>query len=213
MTSKIQIKICGITTPEALDAAVDGGADYIGLVFWPGSVRYITCDSAASLSERARSRIKRVGLFIDPSDDLLRDTLQRTGLDMIQLHGREEQRRVQEIRARFGLPVIKAVRIGGAADLRHQAVTAPAADMLLFDADVKGMMGGTGVAFDWDLLKAFRASVPWMLSGGLTPENIRAALDTARPDAVDVSSGVEDSPGVKSPARIRAFIDAARKSA
>lgn len=204
------VKICGITAMAALDAAIAARANYVGLVFWPGSRRFLSFEAATSLLARAGNRVRRVGLFVDADDATLQNGV-KAGIDLIQLHGDETAHRAAEIRSRFGLPVIQAVRVADAADLARPEVTRPAADMLLFDAKVAGHKGGTGVAFDWTVLKDFCSTVPWMLSGGLNADNVRAALDIARPDAVDVSSGVEDAAGDKSPDKIRAFIQAVRQ--
>jgi phosphoribosylanthranilate isomerase len=206
MASKTQIKICGITTPEALNAAISGGARFAGFVFWPKSPRAVSHDRAAPLLTQAGGRIKKVGLFVDPDDSLLDSITQRCGLDLIQLHGSEDARRVQAVQARTGLPVIKAIRVAVQADLKDVPTYEAVADWLLFDARVEGQQGGTGTAFDWAMLKGRTFRKPWMLSGGLNAQNIETALSILSPDAVDVSSGVEDAPGVKSPEKIAAFM-------
>ncbi len=210
MTSKPDVKICGIRTREALDAALSGGAAFAGFVFWPGSARAVAADQAAPLVEAGRGRIKNVGLFVDPDDALLDSITQRVGLDMIQLHGAEDARRVQQVRSRTGLPVIKAVRVAAREDLQAVVAFEAVADWLLFDAKVAGQKGGTGVAFDWALLQGFKVNRPWMLSGGLNAGNVGAALSMLRPGAVDVSSGVEDAPGIKSLEKIEIFIKAVK---
>jgi phosphoribosylanthranilate isomerase len=210
MSKKPAIKICGLTTPESLQAAMRAGASYAGLVFYEHSPRAVSPDRAVALSTLGRHQLKMVGLFVDPNDVLLEFITQQVGLDFIQLHGDETPQRVRDIRARFGLPVIKAIRVATKADLGQTAVYAGVSDWLLFDAKVTGLQGGTGTSFDWALLKGLRLERPWMLSGGLTSENIGTALSLLQPDAVDASSGVEDAPGVKSPEKIAYFIQATR---
>jgi phosphoribosylanthranilate isomerase len=203
---KPQVKICGVTAPEALNAAISGGARFAGFVFWPKSPRAVSADRAAPLLTLAEGRIERVGLFVDPDDSFLDSITQRCGLDLIQLHGSEDARRVQAVQARTGLPVIKAIRVAVQDDLKDVSVYEAVADWLLFDAKVEGRHGGTGTAFDWAVLKGRTFKKPWMLSGGLNAQNIGTALSILSPDAVDVSSGVEDAPGVKSPGKIAAFM-------
>jgi phosphoribosylanthranilate isomerase len=206
MTNKPKIKICGIKSQEALNSAISGGAQFAGFVFWPGSARSVSPDQAAPLIASGHRRIRNVGLFVDPDDSHLDSITQRCGLDMIQLHGSEDARRVQAVQRRTGLPVIKAIRLAVHDDLKQVEAFEGVADWLLFDAKVEGQQGGTGVAFDWGILSGQRFKKPWMLSGGLNAGNVETALSMLRPDAVDVSSGVEDSPGVKSPAKIADFI-------
>lgn len=211
MTRRTQIKICGITETSALNAAIESGASFCGFVFHPASVRNLSVEQAESLSAHAGDRIKKVGLFVDADDSTIDSVTQRAGLDVIQLHGHEDARRVQMIRARTCLPVIKAIRVATKDDLKDVDAFAQVADWLLFDAKVAGHAGGTGTAFDWAILNNRHFPKPWMLSGGLNAGNINTALSMLKPDAVDVSSGVEDKPGVKSPDKIRAFVDAAKK--
>jgi len=208
MSHRAQIKICGLNSPEALQAALLHGADFGGLVFYPASPRAVSADFAASLCAQSAARIKMVGLFVDPDDDFLDSVTQRAGLDLIQLHGHEDAKRVQAVRARTGLPVIKAIRLASKDDLKTLPAYEAVADWLLFDTKVEGQAGGTGVAFDWSILNGFKSRLPWMLSGGLNADNIGRALQILQPDAVDVSSGVEDAPGRKSPEKIRILIRA-----
>jgi len=211
----LESKICGISDAPALEAAVTGGARWIGFVFFPRSPRAVTPEQAAALAAQAAGRIERVGLFVDPDDALLEETLRRVPLEMLQLHGAETPRRVGEIRARWKLPVMKAVKIARAEDLAAVADYAGVVDRILFDAKAPKEMagalpGGNALAFDWRLLAGRRWPKPWMLSGGLKPENLAEAVSLTGANAVDVSSGVEERPGVKDPARIRAFLDTAR---
>lgn len=210
--AKIQTKICGINDPGALDAAARHGARFAGFVFYPASPRSIGVDTAALLTRRIPASMKSVGLFVDPVDDLLQAVTSKAHLDMIQLHGHEDPKRIQTIRTATGLPVIKAIRVATRDDLRDVAAYAAVADWLLFDAkvpeSVSKLPGGTGHSFDWPILQGFKTNRPWMLSGGLHAGNVGEALSILRPDAVDVSSGVEDRPGVKNIAKIEAFLHA-----
>ncbi len=206
MSGKTRVKICGIKTPEALSAAIQGGAYWYGLVFHPSSPRFVSDDLAASLSAFGAGRIQKVGLFVDPDNETLSRITRKIKLDVIQLHGNEDPDRLLYIRNVFQLPVMKAIKIADKEDLAIISVFDKVADWLLFDAKVPGQAGGTGTAFDWALLKNMSIRRPWMLSGGLHTGNVRAALDILNPDAVDVSSGVEDSPGIKSPAKIGDFL-------
>ncbi|MCK6453667.1 MAG: phosphoribosylanthranilate isomerase [Alphaproteobacteria bacterium] len=211
----VKVKICGINAADALGAAVDSGADFVGFVFYPPSPRAVTPEQAHDLASRVPASVRKVGLFVDPDDALLERTLAVVALDLIQLHGRETPERVAQIRARFGKPVMKAIKVAAAADLDRAAAFEAAADWLLFDGvppkDMKNALpGGNAALFDWSLLKGRSFARPWMLSGGLDPANIAEAIRTTEARCVDVSSGVESRPGVKDPARIRAFIRAAR---
>lgn len=208
------VKICGLKTPETLDAALAAGADMIGLVHYPKSPRHLDVAAAADLAERARGRAQIVALVVDPDDALLADVAERVRPDLVQLHGRETPDRVAEIRTRFRLPVMKAIGIGEEADLGRVAPYSAVCDRLLFDAKPPkteaALPGGNGIAFDWRLVAALDPGRPTMLSGGLTPDTVRAAIAATRMRAVDVSSGVEFSPGNKDPIAIAAFIAAAR---
>lgn len=209
--SAVKAKICGISTPETMQAALDAGARWVGLVFFPKSPRNVSIATAAELSRMVGTGTRVVGLFVDPTDDLLDDVTGQVPLDLIQLHGGETPERVAAIRARFNLPVMKALKIGDAADLDAATAYEPVVDMLLFDArPPKGAIlpGGNGVAFDWSLLTGRQWQKPWMLSGGLDPANVADAIRATGARAVDVSSGVEDAPGRKSPDLIRDFLSA-----
>ncbi len=211
--SHVAVKICGVRTDDALAAALEGGAAYVGFVFYPPSPRAIAPKAAAALATRAAGRARRVGLLVDASDDEIAAVLADAELDMLQLHGHETPERVREARARFGLPVIKAVPVAGPDDIARAAAFRGVADMLLFDAKppdrADALPGGNAAAFDWRLLADAPPDGDWMLSGGLTPQNVGQAIATARPPAVDVSSGVEVRRGEKDPALIRQFLAAA----
>lgn len=209
----VEVKICGINSPEAARAAA--GADYAGFVFYPPSPRHVTPEQAARLAADLPPEVKKVGLFVDADDAAIEAALKALRLDMLQLHGQETPARVAEIKARFKLPVMKAVKLAGAGDLESAKTFEPVCDRLLFDAKPPPAMtdalpGGNALAFDWKLLRGFSAAIPWTLSGGLTAENVGEALAVSGAKAVDVSSGVEDKRGHKDPALIRRFIAAAR---
>lgn len=209
----VEIKICGITDAAALSVAAEAGADLIGLVFFPPSPRSLTPERAAEVARNAPPHLKKVGLFVDADDAAIDAVLARVPLDLLQLHGSEPPVRVAALKARTGRGVIKAIKLGAPADLAAAAAYAGVADRILYDAVApKGATrpGGNALAFDWTILGNAAPPGPWMLSGGLTPENVAEAIRITRATSVDVSSGVEDRPGVKNPARIRAFIAAAR---
>lgn len=212
MTST-QVKICGLKTPDALDAALAGGADYIGLVFFPPSPRNISLDPASVLAERARGRAKIVALMVDPDDALIQRVVAAVAPDFLQLHGEETPHRVAEIKRRSGKAVIKAIKVATAADTLAVAPYLAIADMILFDARPptgSSRPGGHGATFDWNILKGVDVGSTFMLSGGLTPDNVDEAIRATRAKIVDVSSGVELSPGDKDPALISCFLQAAK---
>lgn len=207
-----QVKICGLRHSDHVAAAASAGARYVGLVFFPKSPRAVTASEGASLAMQVPVGIARVGLFVDPDDDLLDLTLGQVPLDIIQLHGSEPPDRVAAVRAMTGLPVMKAVGISGPDDLPGLMDQGLVADMLLVDAKPPlhaALPGGNGLAFDWRLLVGRRWLRPWMLAGGLTPQNVAEAVRLTGAPAVDVSSGVETAPGVKDQDLIRAFVSAA----
>lgn len=208
----IQVKICGVRTADALKAAVDAGADFIGLVFHAPSPRYIEPENAAALLKNLPGHIKAVGVVVDPGDAFLDDILAAAPLDMLQLHGRETPGRVKEIKRRTGLPVIKAFPVKNKKDLDHVNKYNQAADWFLFDArpEDASLRGGTGKTFDWTLLEGRRFARPWMLSGGLNASNVQGATSTLDPQAVDISSGVESAPGQKDITKISRFINSVK---
>ena len=211
--SMVEVKICGINAPLAMDAALDAGADFVGLVFFGPSPRAVALGEAARLAARARGRALVVALVVDADDTLLTQIVAEVAPDLLQLHGAETPARVAEIRKRFGKPVMKAIAVAEASDLAAIPSFVAVADRLLFDARPPKdatRPGGHGRAFDWRLLARVERAKPIMLSGGLNPENVAEAIRIVRPDAVDVSSGVETKPGVKDPEKIRAFVAAAR---
>ncbi len=206
------VKICGVNSQEALSVALHAGADMVGFVFYEPSPRFIGLDTARQFARHCRDRAEVVALTVDAPDATLEAILRRVGPDYIQLHGQESPERVAEIQEKYGVSVIKALGVAEAADLALVEAYADA-DALLIDAKPpKGALlpGGNGVAFDWGLVRDFRPKKPWLLSGGLTAENVGEAIRASGARAVDVSSGVESAPGVKNPLRIAAFIAAAR---
>ena len=209
----VQVKICGVNAAEAADAAIRARADFAGLVFHRNSPRNLVPDQARVLAERMRGRIRLVALLADADDEAVAMAVNAARPDFLQLHGSETPERVGALRMRFGIPVIKAVAIADASDFRTVAPFEAAADMLLFDAKASqgaARPGGHGAAFDWQLLRGRSFSKPWLLAGGLDPENVARAIRTAEAPGVDVSSGVEIMPGRKSPEMICAFVEAAR---
>lgn len=211
----VEVKICGINTPTAGAAAGEAGADFIGLVFYPPSPRAVTPEQARDIAAAVPGRVRKVGLLVDAEDAAIRAVLEAVALDLLQLHGSESPTRVAEIRARFGLPVMKALKVAGEADVAAAAAYCAVSDRLLFDAkapaDMRGALpGGNALAFDWRLLGGRDWALPWMLSGGLNAGNLGEAVRVSRARAVDVSSGVEDRPGLKNPDKIRAFVAAAK---
>jgi phosphoribosylanthranilate isomerase len=208
-------KICGVTTPEAARAALEGGAAYVGFAFFEKSPRYLSVETAARLAEPVRGRAKIVALAVDPSDAEVDRIAGGLAPDLIQLHGAETPARVREVAARSGAAVIKVLPVAEAGDLEAAAAYEAVADHLMFDArppKAASRPGGLGVAFDWTLLAGRRFRRPWLLAGGLNPWNLAEAVAKSGAPIVDVSSGVERGPGLKDPALIAAFLDAARKA-
>lgn len=202
--------------PEAVDVALDAGADLVGFVFFPPSPRHLGWEAARALGDRVRGRARKVALSVDANDDFLAASIEALQPDLLQLHGREAPERVAAVRARFRLPVMKALPIEVRADLAPIRDYAEVADRLIFDARPPREAtrpGGLGRSFDWTLLAGIDPGVPFMLSGGLDAANVAEALHVTRAPAVDVSSGVERSPGDKDPDKIRAFIGVAREAA
>ena len=205
----LDIKICGLSTPEAVDAAIHGGASHVGFIFFPKSPRHVTPETAGSLAARARALgAKAVAVTVDADDAALDAIVGVTQPDMLQLHGAETPERVAAVKQRYGLPVMKALSIARAVDLAGLDRYRGIADRFLLDAKPPAgsdLPGGNGVSFDWSLLAALPAGTDYMLSGGLGADNIAEALAIARPPGIDVSSGVESAPGVKDAALMEAF--------
>ncbi len=208
----LKVKICGITDESALKSALQYGASYIGLVFFPPSPRFLEIEDAANLATLAGDEVKKVGIFVDPENALLETVLAHVPLDMLQLHGVETPARVREIKHKFGKPVIKAIALSGQADLRRAHQYRSVADMLLFDsarAPGDTRPGGNARRFDHTLLRGENFSLPWLLSGGLNDENLMTAVAQSGAREVDVSSGVEQTPGHKDPVLIKKFLERA----
>jgi phosphoribosylanthranilate isomerase len=208
-------KICGLSTPDAVDAALEGGAAYIGFVFFPKSPRRIEPLAAARLAAPALGRAKVVAVTVDPTDAELEAITTALGPDLIQLHGRETPERASEIKARTGAGLIKALPVSTADDLVAAAFWELIADHLMFDARPPAgsdLPGGVGARFDWDLLKGRSFARPWFLAGGLSADNISEAVRRSGAPLVDVSSGVETAPGLKDPRLISAFLTAVRSA-
>jgi phosphoribosylanthranilate isomerase len=207
----VPAKICGLKTPESVAAAVEHGADFIGFNFFRKSPRYVEPDAVAALSRAMPARVLKTGLFVDDDDARIAAILAAAPLDLLQLHGSETPERVAAIKAKFGLPVMKVIKVRDAADVARAAEYEAVADRILFDAQPPAEMknalpGGNAVSFDWSLLQGFRSRLPWMLSGGLTPANLAEAVRRTGAPAVDVASGVEDRPGEKSLSKIKDFL-------
>lgn len=211
----VEVKICGLRTAAALAAARAGGAAYVGFIFYPPSPRYLPPEEVAELCAGATDGPRKVGVVVNLSDAEIEAIVKAAPLDMLQLHGSESPERVAEVKARFGLPVMKAIAVAGREDIARAEAYLPVADRLLFDAkppkDLEGALpGGNALSFDWQLLAGRGWPLPWMLSGGLTVDNLAEAVRISRASAVDVSSGIEDRPGHKNPGKITALLDYAR---
>jgi phosphoribosylanthranilate isomerase len=204
----IRVKICGINDPAGFEAAVEAGADWIGFVFFPPSPRFVTPDAAGRLSARIGGGPPRVGLFVEPTPDMIAGVLEHIGLDILQIYGAAEH--LPAIRARFGLPIWRAFGISAPRDLPDDPGIAAALVLEAKPPAEADRPGGNGARFDWRILHGWQSPVPWLLAGGLTPDNVATAIGQAGAAAVDVSSGVERTRGVKDTAMIQAFIRAAK---
>lgn len=208
MPSEVRVKICGLRDADMMRAAVDAGASYVGLVFFSRSPRNVTLQEAADVAQQVPPGIAKVALVVNSDDAQLDAMIDAVPLDMLQLHGAETPERVAEIRARYGLPVMKALGVADADDLAAIDTYAQVADQLLIDAKPPrhaDLPGGNGLSFDWRLIAGRRWPVPWMLAGGLTAENVAEAIRLTGARQVDVSSGVESAPGVKDAEMIADF--------
>jgi phosphoribosylanthranilate isomerase len=211
----VDVKICGLSTQESVDAAIDAGADLVGLVFYSRSPRNVSVQQAKTFADHARGRAKIVALIVDADDVALQDINKNVAPDLYQAHGSETPQRVLEINALTGKPVIKAIKVGDIKDIAKAADYAGKASLILYDAKapetlVNALPGGNGLAFDWNLLGSSRQSEGFILSGGLNPENVARAIRVTGAPIVDVSSGVESAPGKKDLSLIRKFIEAAK---
>lgn len=204
----VEAKICGLSTPETVDAVIQGGARWIGFVTYPRSPRHISTDLLRALGERVPKSVGRVGLFVDPDDALLDERLATGAIDMLQLQGAETPARVAELKARTGKAVMKVINVATREDAeRGIAAYASVADRLMFEPAGGDLPGGNAKIFDWAILRGITGPLPWFLAGGLTPDNVAEAVRMTGARTVDVSSGVESSRGVKSIELIRAFLD------
>jgi len=213
----VDVKICGIRSADDLRAVAAAGATWTGFVFFPKSPRHLSIDDAAALrsaAQRLPSAPKIVALTVDADDETLDEIMTQVQPDLIQCHGEEDPNRITTIKSRFACPVIKAIRVHDQQSLISAEAFDGHADMMLFDsAPMDAVLpGGTGHAFDWSLMRQWRGATPWMLAGGLTPENVAQAIAESGATAVDVSSGVEDAPGIKDPAAIQRFVLAAQSA-
>ena len=213
----VAVKICGLSTAETLAAALESGADYVGFVFFPKSPRHVTLEQAAALAAQARGKAKIVALTVDADDALLANIASTVKPNLIQAHGAETPERIAAIKALTGVGVMKALKVAGPEDIAAAKDYAAVADLLLFDAKAPASLkdalpGGNGLSFDWSLLADGKGGHRFMLSGGLTPENVAEAVRVTGARLVDVSSGVESAPGIKDPQRIRKFIEAVKSS-
>jgi phosphoribosylanthranilate isomerase len=209
------VKICGLSTPATLDAALDAGADMVGFVFFPKSPRHVDWATARALGLKARGRAKIVALSVDADDDALKRIVDALAPDLLQLHGRETPARVKRIAELCDRPTMKAIGVATSRDFAAAEPYEGVADFLLIDAKPPRdatLPGGNGRPFAWSLARGFRPRRPWLLSGGLDPETVEAAIAQSGASGVDVSSGVESAPGAKDPARIKAFVAAARRA-
>jgi phosphoribosylanthranilate isomerase len=207
------VKICGLSTPDTLDAALDAGADMVGFMFFPASPRHLGLGTASELGARVKGRARKVAVSVDADDEMLENCIEALRPDLLQLHGKETVARVRDVKAKFKLPVMKVIAVQSAGDLSGIAGYAAVADQILFDAKAPKdatRPGGLGVPFDWHLLERIDLPVPFMVSGGINVDNVADALRITRAAGVDVSSSVERASGVKDPDMIRAFIRAAR---
>jgi phosphoribosylanthranilate isomerase len=209
----LTVKICGLSTPETLDAALQAGADMVGFVFFPASPRHISLETARELGRQAKGRAIKVALTVDADDTTLANIIETLRPDILQLHGKESVARLRDIKQAFGVQLMKVLAVETPADLAPLAGFAAVADRILFDARApRGATrpGGLGAVFDWHVLENLDLKLPFMVSGGLTAANVAEAIRVTRAGGVDVSSGVERAPGIKDPEMIRAFIRAAR---
>jgi len=213
----VDVKICGLSTAESIDVAIDAGADLVGLVFFPKSPRNISLQQAKLLADRARGRAKIVALIVDADDAAIRSINDTVAPDLFQAHGSETPQRVQEIGTLTAKPVIKAIKVAEASDIDLAAAYADKASLILYDAKapetlINALPGGNGIAFDWNLLGSSSQTEGFILSGGLNPDNVARAIRVTGAPIVDVSSGVESAPGKKDLGLIRKFIEAAKSA-
>ncbi len=211
------VKTCGLSTEKTLSAAIDAGATYVGFIFYPPSPRNISVTQAKMLTQYVGDRALKVGVFVNPDDQLLSEVLSNVDLDILQLHGNETPERTDYIRAKFSKSIMKAVPVSSQEDIALARTYEDIADMLLFDAKAPSAMknalpGGNGLAFDWELIAGEKWNIPWMLSGGLDATNVAEAIKISGAEIVDVSSGLEKTPGKKDINKIEEFMNAVRNA-
>ncbi|MBC2777959.1 phosphoribosylanthranilate isomerase [Parasphingopyxis marina] len=209
----IDVKICGLTTAEAIEAAADGGASHAGFVFFEASPRNIRPLDAAALTKHVPESMQRVGVFVDPEDSLLERAITAARLDIVQFHGDEKPERLKAIKGRHKIAIWKAIPVSTASDLEKARRYEGIADLILFDArtpKASRLPGGMGIAFDWKLLERIKHKMPWGLSGGLSAVNVAEAIAVTGTPLIDVSSGVESAPGIKDPKKIAQFMEAVK---
>lgn len=214
MPDKTLIKICGLRDPENFTAAIECGADFIGLVFYPPSPRHIDIETARYLCTYLPPNVQAVALMVDPTNQEIEQVLNEMPISMLQLHGDESVERITDIKQKFGVHIMKALPLAKPTDLEQAQIYETVTDWLLFDAKPQSntLPGGNGLSFDWSILNGFQSDKPWMLAGGLTPDNVAQAIAQIQPTAVDVSSGVESKTGIKDADKIRSFIQTIKQA-
>jgi len=216
MSKSLNVKICGLNNKETIEVAVKAGASHLGFIFYPPSPRSLTPKEAGYITSTTPSHIKRVAVIVDARDDLINDIIQNLSPHILQLHGSETTSRIQEIKEKFKLPIMKAIKVANSDDIKSSEQYQDNSDFLLFDAkspmtSKNALPGGNGISFDWALLKSVKIGKPWFLSGGIHIGNVQEAIKTTGNRSIDISSGVEDQPGVKSCEKIDMFMKSVRE--
>ena len=211
MSNSLNVKICGLTDKETVKAAVKAGASHLGFIFYPPSPRSLTPKEAGYIASKTSNHIKRVAVIVDAKDNLIHDIIQNLSPHILQLHGSETTHRIQEIKEKFKLPIMKAIKVSNYNDIKSSQQYNDSSDFLLFDAkppltSINSLPGGNGISFDWALLRSVKIGKPWFLSGGIHIGNVQKAIKTTGNGSIDISSGVEDQPGVKSAQKIEMFM-------
>ena len=211
MSNSLNVKICGLTNKETVKAAVKAGASHLGFIFYPPSPRSLTPKEAGYITSTTSNHIKRVAVIVDARDDLISDIIQNLSPHILQLHGSETIHRIQEIKEKFKLPIMKAIKVANYNDIKSSQQYNDSSDFLLFDAKPpmigkNTLPGGNGISFDWALLRSAKIKKPWFLSGGIHVGNVQEAIKITRSKSIDISSGVEDQPGVKNVEKIKVFM-------
>tara|TARA_Y200000002_G_scaffold104007_1_gene84730 strand:- start:261 stop:917 length:657 start_codon:yes stop_codon:yes gene_type:complete len=211
MSKSLNVKICGLNNKETVEVAVKAGASHLGFIFYPPSPRSLTPKEAGYITSTTPNHIKRVAVIVDARDDLINDIIQSLSPHILQLHGSETTSRIQEIKEKFKLPIMKAIKVANFDDIKSSQQYNDSSDFLLFDAkppltSINSLPGGNGISFDWALLRSVKIGKPWFLSGGIHIGNVQEAIKTTGNGSIDISSGVEDQPGVKSSQKIEMFM-------